>query len=241
MTIVRPSLVNRPLAAEFLGTALLLFVIVGSGIAVERLSPELGLQLLLHAVAVGAGLAALIAFLAPVSGAHFNPSVSLGARVSGVTRSGTETASYVGAQIGGSITGVVMAAVTFGEPAVSVATTVRNGYGRSLAEFIATFVLVLLILGLVRTGRETLVPAAVGAWIAAVILGTASTGFANPAVTVARMFTDSYAGIAPGSAPAFLIAEVLGGLAAAPIAVWLFPRVASVSASDTEPRLEETQ
>lgn len=239
MTSQGHSVVSRPLAAEFLGTALLLFVIVGSGIAIERLSPELGVQLLFHAVAVGAGLAALIAFLAPVSGAHFNPSVSLGARLSGVTRSGTETASYIAMQVGGAITGVIVAAITFDEPSVSIATTVRAGYGRSLAEFIATFVLVLLILGLVRTGRDTLVPAAVGAWVATIILATASTGFANPAVTIARMFTDSFAGIAPGSAPAFLVAEVLGGLAAAAVAAWLFPHVARDSVPDTDPDFEE--
>lgn len=212
----------RELAGEYLGTALLLYVIVGSGIAVERLSSDGAVQLAVHGIAVGAGLGAIIAFLAPVSGAHFNPSVTIGLIMTDDfdRRSGVP---YAVAQIAGAITGVIVANVTFDEGIVELSETARSGIGQPVAEFVATFVLVLLIIGLVRSGRTAMVPAAVGAWVTAIIIATASTGFANPAVTVARMFTDTFTGIEPASAPAFLLAQIAAAFAAGAGALFLFP------------------
>ena len=229
---------GRSLLAEFLGTALLLFVIVGSGITVERISQDGGVQLLAHAVAVGAGLCMLIALLAPVSGAHFNPVVTAAARLTGGMASSSDALTYMATQVVGGLVGVIIASATFGEPLVTIASTERSGLGVAVAESIATFVLILLILGLVRTDRAAFVPAAVGAWVTTIILATSSTGFANPAVTLARMFTDTFSGIAPGSAPAFLAAELVGGLVAAVAAVALFPTTTIVRATHTTP-LEE--
>jgi arsenate reductase len=212
---------SRGLIGEFLGTALLLYVIVGSGIAAESLSADGAIQLAVHAVAVGAGLAGLIAFLAPVSGAHFNPAVTVGLSLTG-DFGRPSVIPYVLAQVAGAVIGVVLANVSFGIAAVAISDTERSGLGLSLSEFIGTFVLVLLIIGLVRSGRTPMIPAAVGAWVAAIIIGTASTGFANPAVTMARMFTDSYTGIAPDSVPAFLIAQFLAALTAGACAMLLF-------------------
>ena len=218
---------SRLLFAEFLGTALLLFVIVGSGIAVEQLSNDGATRLLTHALAVGAGLAALIALFASVSGAHFNPAVTLGFWL---TRSITIglAAGYFAVQLAGAVAGVMLANATFDEGAITLSDTARDGLGRPVAELIATLVLVLLILGLVRTGRTAAVAPAVGAWIIAVIIATVSTGFANPAVTVARTLTDTYSGIDPGSVPAFLIAQFAGAALAAAVVFLLFP-------SDIEP------
>ena len=213
----------RELAGEFLGTALLLYVIVGSGIAVERLSTDGAVQLAVHGIAVGAGLGAIIAFLAPVSGAHFNPSVTIGLIMTDDfdRRSGVP---YAVAQIAGAITGAIVANATFGEGIVELSETARSGIGQPVAEFVATFVLVLLIVGLVRSGRASMVPAAVGAWVTAIIIATASTGFANPAVTVARMFTDTFTGIEPASAPAFLLAQIAAAsFAAGAVALLLLP------------------
>lgn len=213
---------SRRVVGEALGTSLLLYVIVGSGIAAEALSADAGLQLFVHAVVVGAGLAVLIVMLAPVSGSHFNPSVTLALwRVRGI--GGSEATRYVGAQVSGAIIGVLAANWSFGNEMASISTTGRDGLSLAFAEAVATFVLVLLILGLLRTGRESAVPMAVGGWIAAVVFATPSTGFANPAVTIARVLTDTYTGIAPGSVPAFLVAQIAAGLLAARVAVLLFP------------------
>lgn len=178
----------RSLWAEFLGTALLLYVIVGSGIAVDHYRTDGAGQLFVHAVTVGAALVALIAFLAPVSGAHFNPAVSLGFWL---TRAipGRKALAYVCVQIAGAIAGVAVANATFGDGFMTFSETIRNGVGKPVAELIATFVLVLLILGLVRAGRSDAIAPTVGAWIAAIIVATVSTGFANPAVTIARVLT----------------------------------------------------
>ena len=213
---------TKALAAEGLGTAMLVYLIVGSGIMVERLGTDGALQLLAHAVAVGAGLAALIAFLGPVSGAHFNPAVTLGfvaTRSFDVPTAGL----YAVTQVVGALVGVGLANLTFGDPVYSVAETVRGGFGMPVAEFVATFVLVLLILGLVRVGNTKAVAPAVGAWVAAIIVATASTGFANPAVTITRALTDTYSGIAPSSVGWFLVAQILAALAAAAAAGFLFP------------------
>ena len=212
---------GRQLGGEFLGTALLLFIVVGSGIAAERLSADGAVQLVVHAVAVGAGLGALISLFAPVSGAHFNPSVTLGLTWTGEAER-SAAVPYVVVQLLGAFLGVVAANLTFGEAAIAISETDRTGFGQAGSEFVGTFVLVLLIIGLVRTGRTSMVPAAVGAWVAAIIIGTSSTGFANPAVTIARMFTDTYTGIAPASVPAFLAAQVLAAVTAGICGMLLF-------------------
>jgi glycerol uptake facilitator-like aquaporin len=214
--------VRRDVFSEGLGTALLLYVIVGSGIAVESLSNDRGVQLLAHSVIVGLALGALIDMLQNVSGSHFNPSVTLAFWRS--SRIGLSDAfAYVAAQVVGAIIGVILANITFDLPAVFVSTTTRSGLGLVVAEAVATFVLVLIILSLVRTGRVGHIPAAVGAWVAAVVFATSSTGFANPAVTVARMLTDSFTGIAPVSVTGFLAAQILAGLSAALVAKSLYP------------------
>ena len=214
---------RRDVLSEGLGTALLLFVIVGSGIAAESLSSDRGVQLLAHSVIVGLALGALIDMLQSISGSHFNPSVTLA-----FWRSGglgfSDAFAYMAAQVLGGIVGVILANVTFGLPAVLVATTTRSGFGSVVAEAVATFVLVLIILSLVRSGRVGHIPAAVGAWVAAVVFATSSTGFANPAVTVARMLTDSFTGIAPVSVTGFLAAQILAGLSAALVAKSLYPQ-----------------
>lgn len=224
----------RSLAAEFLGTGLLLFVIVGSGIAVEGLSTDGAVQLLAHAVAVGAGLAALIAFLGPISGAHFNPAVTFGFWFSG-SFPARSVGPYVGAQIAGAVLGVMVANASFGEAVVAVSDTPRGGAGPATAEFVATFVLVLLILGLVRSGRTTAVAPAVGAWVAAIIVATVSTGFANPAVTVARTVTDTYTGIAPASGLAFVAVQLIAGVVAAPVASTIYDVDRPIRQPEREP------
>jgi glycerol uptake facilitator-like aquaporin len=211
------------LLAEGLGTGLLLYLVVGSGIAAQSLGQDDGTQLFSHAVVVGLGLAALIAMFQTISGSHFNPAVTLAFWRTGDLSSG-EALRYVGTQVAGAVLGVVAANVTFGVAAVSVSKTARSGAGLVTAEAIGTFVLVLSILLLVRTSRASLVPGVVGAWVAAIVFATASTGFANPAVTVARVFSDTYTGIAPGSVFAFVAVQLLAGLVAASTVPLLLPR-----------------
>lgn len=213
---------SREVTAEALGTALLLYVVVGSGIAAETLGDDRAVQLLAHALVVGLGLGVIIAMLQTVSGSHFNPAVTVGFWRSGGVDPATGT-RYVVAQLGGAVAGVVLAHVSFDTAALSISDNIRGGAGLVLAEAVATFVLVFVILALVRTGRSSLVPVAVGAWVAAIVFATSSTGFANPAVTIARVFTDSYTGIAPASVVGFLTAQLLAGFAAAPVASLLFP------------------
>lgn len=213
---------NRSLIAEGMGTGLLLYVIVGSGIAASGLTPDPGLQLLAHALVVGLGLAVLIAIFQPVSGSHFNPAVTL-AFWRGGSIGPTESLGYVASQVGGAIVGVSLANLSFGEQLISVSTTSRSGTGLLVAEAIGTFVLVFLILSLVRTDRAGWVPAVVGGWVGAIIFATSSTGFANPAVTIARMFTDTYTGIAPSSVVPFVAVQLLAGLVAVPATRLLFP------------------
>lgn len=208
MNRVRPALV-----AEFTGTGLLLVLVVGSGITVERLGTDPAVSLFIHAVTVGVGLAALIAALGPVSGAHFNPAVTIGfllrRRVDRSTAGAYALVQALGAMVG---TGV--AHVSFGEPLATLGATVRTGPGLWLSELIATGVLVGIILVLVGRGQEAQVPAAVGAWVTAAIVATASAGFANPAVTAARAVTDTYTGISPASVPMFLVAQIIGAFVA---------------------------
>lgn len=214
---------SRETLAEGTGTALLLYVIVGSGIAAERLGDDAAVQLLAHGLVVGLGLGALIAIFQTVSGSHFNPSVTLAFWRSGDV-SGSQAVRYLIAQLIGAMSGVVLANLTFELDAVAVSSTTRGGVGLAVAELIATFVLVLSILALVRTDRTGAVPAVVGAWVAAVVFATSSTGFANPAVTVARVLTDSYTGIAPASIPGFLVSQLVAGIAAAVVATRTFSK-----------------
>lgn len=216
------ELTGRGIWAEFLGTALLLYVVVGSGITVERIGADGAGQLFIHAVAIGLGLAALIALLGPVSGAHFNPAVTLGFWLTRATALRTAVV-YWCVQVVGAVTGVLLANSTYGEPWLTLAETSRGGLGRPVAELIATFVLVLLILGLVRLGLVAAVAPAVGAWVATIIVATVSTGFANPAVTIARALTDTFSGIAPASVPVLLVAQLVAGALAAAAALALFP------------------
>lgn len=214
----------RRISAEVLGVGLLMFVVVGSGLSLQPMDAS---GLLAHALVVGAALGAVVALLAPVSGAHLNPAVSLALWQRGFMP-GRDMASYVFAQILGAVVGVIAAHATFGHRLLVLSTHTRDGLGLALSELIGTFVLVLLVLGLVMTDRASLVPVAVAAWIAVLIAGTASSGFANPAVTLSRSLTDTFTGIAPRSVPAFLLAQGLGGLLAAPTASLLFQPVRAI-------------
>jgi arsenate reductase len=202
----------RPLLAELLGCTLLAAVVVGSGIAAVQLSPDdVGLQLLENAAATGAGLFAIILMLGPVSGAHLNPVVTLvDAGLGGLP---WRTAlAYVPVQVIGCILGTVLANVMYEGDPVSISATDRVSAAHVVAEVVATAGLVLLIFSLVRSGRVTAVPAAVGAYIAAAYFFTSSTSFANPAITVGRMFSDTFAGIAVTSAPGYIAAQLVGGV-----------------------------
>jgi len=214
--------VGQRAAAEFVGTCLLLFTIVGSGIVVQDLGSDAALQLLAQAIAVGAVLSVLIGVFGPVSGGHLNPVVTL---VFWHSRELTwrNAVVYVLAQATGALSGVVLAHATFARALLSISTTVRDGFGRVLAEVISTFVLVLLVCGLTRTNRSHLIPWAVGVWVTTAIFATSSTGFANPAVTLARSLTDTYSGIAPINVGGFIVGQVSGGLLAISATSFFFP------------------
>ncbi|HQC93524.1 MAG TPA: MIP/aquaporin family protein [Microbacteriaceae bacterium] len=216
----------RRALAEFLGTGLLVAVVVGSGIAAQRLSTDTGLQLLENSIATALGLGVLILLLAPVSGAHFNPVISLADTLLH-RRTGLPTPNlvvYLPAQILGGIAGAVLANAMFATP-TTISTTDRATPATFLAEIVATAGLVLLIMGLTRTGRPTPVIAiAVGAYIGAAYWFTSSTSFANPAVTIGRIFTDTFAGIAPTSVLPFLAAQLIGAGVAIALTIVLFPR-----------------
>jgi glycerol uptake facilitator-like aquaporin len=219
---------SRRLATEFVGTAFLLIAIVGSGIMAETLTTDPGLQLFENALATAAALTALILALGSVSGAHFNPAVTLADRAfRGL--SNRATAGYIGAQIAGGVVGVVLANLMFDLSAITLSTTTRSGTGLWLAEGIATFGLLLVIFGVVKSGRSDLAAFAVGAYIAGAVFFTSSTAFANPAVTIARMFTDTFAGIEPSSAPAFIVAELVGTALAIGAAAFLFSHMEDVA------------
>lgn len=204
----------------------MLIAIVGSGIAAQRLSPnDVGLELLENSSATGLALAAIILALGPVSGAHLNPAVSLVNRVLG-GMSTTEMLVYWGSQVGGGLAGTVLANLMFSLPAIAISSKARWGGGLWLAEIIATFGLVLVIFAVVKSAQSGLVGFAVGAYIAGAYWFTASTSFANPAVSVARTLTTSAAGIAPTSVLPFLGAELAGALAAALVLRLLFPSTA---------------
>jgi arsenate reductase len=205
---------TRRLAAEAFGTAILIVAVVGSGIAASRLSVgDVGLQLLENAAATAGALIGLILMFGAVSGAHFNPVVTLLDRMLGTT-STRDTALYAVAQVAGGCVGTILANVMFELPAVELSTTDRSSGALWLSEVVATVTLLVLIQGCVRTGRATVVPFAVGAWIGGAYWFTSSTSFANPAVTVARTLSDSFAGIAPASAPMFILMQLLGAVIA---------------------------
>ncbi|PYS17143.1 MAG: aquaporin family protein [Acidobacteria bacterium] len=220
----------RRLAAEGLGTAILLVAVVGSGIMGERLSGgNVAVALLANTIATGATLVAIILALGTISGAHFNPAVTLAAAMEhGVVW--REVPGYVAAQFIGAFTGVAVAHLMFGEPLFSASQHARSGIAQILSEFVATFGLLSVIWGCSRV-RSTAVPFAVGAYITGAYWFTASTCFANPAVTFARSLTNTFSGIRPADAPGFVIAQLLGAGAATLLWSWLLPSV-SESATD---------
>ncbi|MGW2883784.1 aquaporin [Streptomyces griseoruber] len=217
---------GRRVAAEGVGTAVLVAVVVGSGIQATELSHDVGVQLLANSISTVFGLGVLIVLLGPVSGAHFNPAVTLAAWFAG-RRSGDgptlrEVVAYVPAQLGGAVGGAVLADAMFAEPLVKWSTHDRFAGHLWLAETVATAGLVLLILGLGRTGQGRLAPAAVASYIGAAYWFTSSTSFANPAVTIGRTFSDTFAGIAPGSVLPFIVAQLLGAAVGLGLAALLF-------------------
>jgi glycerol uptake facilitator-like aquaporin len=229
MTGMTAAPVARRLAAEALGSGLLVTAVVGSGIAAARLSPsDVGLQLLENAVATAAALAVIILLVGPVSGAHLNPVISLvdwWFRRRNAGAGLVEVGGYAAAQIAGGIGGAVLANLMFDLPAGTWSTTDRWGAHLWLAEVVATAGLVALVFALVRSGRTGLAGAAVGAYIGAAYFFTSSTSFANPAVTVARSFTDTFTGIAPASVAPFVLAQVGGAVLGAVAVTLLYPTV----------------
>ena len=227
-----PVMLWRRLTAEFLGSAFLAAVVVGSGIAAQRLSPgETGLELLENAAATAAGLFAIILMFGPVSGGHFNPVVSfVDAAFGGL--SWRDAAAYLPAQVTGCIAGAVLANLMFALPAVSISAKHRATPAHFLSEVIATLGLIVVIFALARSGRSRSAPAAVGAYIGAAYFFTSSTSFANPAITIGRMFSDTFAGIAPASAPAYIAAQVAGGALAVAVIRALYPRLTPAEAAD---------
>lgn len=213
---------SRRLTAEALGTALLLACVVGSGIMAQRLAGgDAALALLCNTLPTGAILAVLILIFAPLSGAHFNPAVSVAFALRRELPV-CEALAYIGVQIGGGVIGVWAAHLMFGLPVWEISTTMRTGPGQWFAEFVATFGLLLTIFGCVARASSA-VAYAVGLYITAAYWFTASTSFANPAVTIARALSDTFAGIAPAAAPAFIAAQFAGMMAALVLSAWLWP------------------
>jgi glycerol uptake facilitator-like aquaporin len=235
---------GRRVAAEAVGTGLLVAVVVGSGIQAAELSHDVGVQLLANSLATVFGLAVLITLLGPVSGAHFNPAVTLAAWFTGRRHSAgptlREVAAYVPAQVAGAIGGTILANAMFDRPPVKFSTHDRSAGHLWLAEVVATAGLILVIFGLERIGRAALAPAAVASYIGAAYWFTSSTSFANPAVTVGRTFTDTFAGIAPASVAPFIAAQLLGaalGLGAVAVVYGRPARTAAVVVPHGEPEL----
>ena len=217
---LHPFTVGRRLVAEALGTALLLAVVIGSGIMGERLAGgNTAIALLGNTVSTGAALVVLITVFGPISGAHFNPAVTLAFAVQ--RQIGARLAlAYVAVQVAGAILGVYAAHLMFAEPVLQVSAKLRDGPAQAFSEAVATFGLVVTILGCLRF-RADFTPAAVGLYITSAYWFTASTSFANPAVTVARSLSNTFAGIAPTSAPAFILAQIVGALVAVGVMSWL--------------------
>jgi arsenate reductase len=221
---VRDTVLWRRLLAEFLGSALLAAIVIGSGVAAQTLSPSnVGLQLFENAAATATGLFAIILMFGPISGAHFNPVVS-----------------FVDApfQTVGCIGGAILANVMFSQAAISISTKHRASGPHWISEVVATIGLILVIFALARSGRSHLAPAAVGAYIGAAYFFTSSTSFANPAITVGRMFSNTFAGIAPSSVPSFISAQIVGGILAFGLVRSLYPGITKAEAADIiEPHL----
>ena len=222
----------RRLVAECLGSAFLAAVVIGSGIAAQRLSPgAVGLELFENAAATAVGLFAIILMFGPISGGHFNPVVSFVDAAFGGLPWRTAVA-YLPAQLVGCVAGAVVANAMFAQAAVSISTKHRASGAHFLSEIVATLGLILVIFALARSGRSRSAPAAVGAYIGAAYFFTSSTSFANPAITVGRIFSKSFAGIAPSSVPVFVIAQVVGGMLAFVVIKILYPGVTPVEAAD---------
>ena len=221
----------RRLTAEFLGSAFLAAVVIGSGIAAQRLSPgQTGLELLENAAATAAGLFAIILMFGPVSGGHFNPVVSFADAAFGGL-SWRDAAAYLPAQVAGCTAGAVLANLMFALPAVTISAKHRATPAHFLSEVIATLGLLLVIFSLARSDRARTAPAAVGAYIGAAYWFTSSTSFANPAITVGRMFSATFAGIAPSSVPSFIGAQIIGGVLAVGAVRVLYPAITPAEAA----------
>ncbi|GAC1598277.1 MAG: aquaglyceroporin AqpS [Acidimicrobiales bacterium] len=219
---VRPALWRRTFA-EFLGSTFLAAIVIGSGIAAQRLSPnDVGLQLFENAAATAVGLVAIILTFGPVSGAHFNPVVSLADRAFGGLRT-IDVIAYIPAQIAGCSSGAIVANRMFHLPFVELSTKTRTGGGLWLAEVVATVGLLLVIFAVVRSGRAAIAPFAVGAYIGGAYFWTASTSFANPAIVVGRMLSNTFAGIKPSSAPGFVAFQLVGLVLSVGIIKILYP------------------
>jgi glycerol uptake facilitator-like aquaporin len=217
-----PTTLSRKVVAEAVGTALLLATVVGSGIMGERLSSgNVAMALLANTLATGAALVTLILTFGPISGAHFNPAVTL-ADASERGTAWREVPGFLVAQVAGAFAGVAIAHAMFEEPLFTASTRVRSGASQVFSEFVATFGLVAVIRSCSRK-RPSVVPFAVGAYITAAYWFTASTSFANPAVTLARAATNTFAGVRPDDVPAFLVAQLLGAGAATSLFRWLLP------------------
>jgi len=225
----------RKAVAEAVGTALLVLAVIGSGIAASQLSPgDVGLQLFENAVATAGALVAIILAVGPVSGAHLNPVVTLADRVLGAM-STFDAVVYCGAQVIGGAVGAVVANVIFSLPAVELSTHARSSGALWTSEIVATFGLLLVIFGVVRSGRTAVAPFAVAAYIGGAYFFTSSTSFANPAVTMARTLSDTFAGIAPASVPAFVIAQFVGAGLAIALVRFLYPAIADVASAVVVP------
>jgi glycerol uptake facilitator-like aquaporin len=231
----------RRLFAEFLGSMFLAATVIGSGIAAASLSPgDTGLQLFENAAATAAGLFTFILMFGPISGAHFNPVVSLIDAAFGGLR-WRYAFAYVPAQVGGCIAGAVLANAMFSLAAISISTHHRASPAHLLAEVVATLGLLLVIFSLARTRRSELAPAAVGAYIGSAYFFTSSTSFANPAIDVGRIFSDTFAGIAPASVPPFIAAQLVGGVLAFAVIRALYPDLTPDEATDAVfPHEEQT-
>ncbi len=223
---------QRRLLAELLGSAFLAAVVIGSGIAANQLSPgDVGLQLFENAAATAAGLFTIILMFGPVSGGHFNPVVSLvDASFGGLTW--RDALAYIPAQIAGCIFGALAANAMFADALVSISTKHRASSAHLLSEVIATLGLLLVIFSLARTRRGNAAPAAVGAYIGAAYFFTSSTSFANPAISIGRMFSNTFAGIAPSSVPGFVIAQLIGSVVAVAVIRSLYPDVTAGEAAE---------
>ncbi|MGO8862420.1 MAG: MIP/aquaporin family protein [Acidimicrobiales bacterium] len=235
---MKDTVLWRRLLAEFLGSAFLAAAVIGSGIAAQTLSPgNAGLQLFESAAATATGLFAVILMFGPISGGHFNPVVSFVDAGFGGLR-WRDALAYLPFQAVGCICGAVVANVMFSEAAISISTKHRASGPHWFSEVVATVGLVLVIFALARSGRSHLAPAAVGAYIGAAYLFTSSTSFANPAITVGRMFSNTFAGIAPSSVPSFVSAQIVGGVLAFGLIKCLYPGMTKDEAADViEPHL----